>query len=272
MLKIYQYLYQTTENEFIPTTTLTDDTIIYLNGLSEYTDYSIDDTTGHILTTDLLITDYLVVVTNSISPIAVGDYGNVPFKRYNNANTQLKYNQIYDSIIELPLDNKPLELKLNFTSRYNPFYCSTKLVIEDIGSFVTLDPETINFIIYDNSLKVLIQKDGSGKLNYDLPIPYELQNPLKIPFNIQQYVRYMTDLDILNAAFLQMSGQSGRINKRLGDMQIEKEVRLPALKDLIAAIKTKLDQYPLGDTAIAKAVLKGSGLDPWPVTSPRRSF
>ena len=272
MLKIYEYLYQINDNEFKPINTILDDSLIFLNGIEEYTDYTIDEETGIILTNNLLSTDYLVLKTSNPSPIAIGDYGNVPYKRYNNANMRLKYNQIYYSNIQIPTNERTIDIKLNFTSRYNPFYCSNKLIKEDIGNFVTLSDEDINFIIYDNSVKVLVEKSVSGKLNYDLPVPYELQDPLKIPYNIQQYVRYMSDLDILNAAYRQLSGMQGVNIKRLGDMQIQKDVKLPLLKDLLADINDKLNKFPLTASALAKSVVKGSGTDTWPVSSPRRSF
>ena len=274
---IYDYYYVTAANQirFDLVNPLASTPAIYLNGLNTIS-YSIKTdavtNTNYIETkSPLNVGDYIIVQTQSPKSIVVGDYGDPIYKRYGNSQ-RLMFNQIYTCTIEDL--SQQLSVDFKFTSRYDPLYCPTKMVREDVQPIVDLDDDNINFIIYQNSMKMLVDMQGSGNMNFKMPTPYLLTNLAMIPYNIQQHIRYESVVDILNAVYLKMSGRQGRTSKKLGNMQIDQEIRLPYLKDYMQRFQDKLKQFPvnLSYRHMIQSGIKGNSADPWPVASPRRSF
>lgn len=216
----------------------------------------------------LVTNDYLVIYTASNKLSVTGDYGDVIYKRYG-SQSRLMNNQKYFGTVTI---NNDISIDFNFTSRYNPFYCPTKLVKEDIQHIVDISNESINFAIYDASRKVYMEMSSGENSTIKMPTPYELSNLKTIPYNIQQYVRYTAEYDILIAAYNVMAGRSGSINKRLGDLSIEKNIKLPDIDEFLRGVKEKLQRFDLTTRAVAKSFIKGNVTEPYPISPIRRSF
>ena len=279
MLKVYEFIYPSIEGQidFIPERPVTGLNISVLkNGVAtDILPFTIVDevvlgVTIKYLRLDigLSINDHIVVCTESNAITPVGDYGNVFTKRYETGVQRLLNNQIYEG--SLIIDGEPIGF--HFTSRYDPLYCTAKVIQQDIDHIATLSEDAINFLIYDQSMRVMTFMNGGGDLNYTMPTPYLLKDPTKIPYNIQQHVRYSVEKDIINAVYLSITGSAGKVSKKLGDMEISKAIQIPYLKDMLRAIEEKLKQFPLTGAKIIVSVIKGNGNTPWPVNTPRRSF
>jgi hypothetical protein len=267
MLEIYEYIYPITNGQtsFKPVNTITGTTVdVFRNGTIVQANQVING--NIVIPIGLALDEYLMVKTESSKTVTIGDNGTPYLKRYNASSAKLRYNQRYT--VDFQVDEIPVHL--DFTSRYDPFYTSAKFIRTDLQDVVTLTDDEINFLIWDNSYRVLIAMQGAGDLDYALPVPYQLKNPNTIPYNIQQHVRYSVEFDILNAMYLLMTGKGGRIMKQLGDMIIDKTVTVPKLEDLLKGVRDKLNQYTLQNNFV-KTMTKGGTGDPWPVAT-RRSF
>lgn len=274
MASIYEFLYPTEENQtkFFLENKIKGVATVYKNGSNPINfvvgtevvyENNKEVEKEYIEVEPLNMDDYLIVQTTT-NMLVTGNYKNVLFKQYG-SDQRLLYNQRYTINIE----DDPINVNLSFTSRYDPLYCSAKLVREDVSPVVTLPEDDINFIIYTNSLKILTETKGNGDLNYDMPTPYILSKPASIPYNIQMRVRYMSDIDILYAVYMKMTGQYGSFSKKLGNMSIDRQVRIPYLKDFLSVMRQKLAQY---ETMRVASAVKGELFEPYPITPQRRSF
>lgn len=276
MASVYEFIYPTenSQTKFVLRSPIAELISVYKNGDKDHpisftlgTELVIENGTEveqkYIETNPLEISSYLIAEFTT-EELVTGNYKNVLFKQYGGSQ-RLLYNQNY----KVKIEEKDINVDFNFTSRYDPLYCATKLVKEDISPVVALSDEDINFIIYNSSMKILVAEQGSGDLNYSMPVPYTLSDPKNIPYNIQMRVRYMSDVDILYAVYLQMTGKKGRHSKKLANMAIEKEVSLPYLKDFLSGFRQKLSQY---EGNLVKTAVKGELFEPYPITPIRRSF
>lgn len=284
MFQIYEYIYPTQDNQvdFIPVNSITGSSIaIYKNGIKDIDNTLVFTTSNKLnpatrkmtitftLANPITINDYIVVESSGNTPMIFGDYSNVYIKRYG-APTEPRL--LNDQTYKISFDIPNLEVVTSFTSRYDPLYCSARVVREDIETLVDLTEDAINWVIYQNSQRVLLFMNGGGDLNFNMPTPYLLKYPEKIPYNIQQHVKFSAERDILSAAFLQMTGESGLVSKKLGDFTIDKNLALPEITEMIRHVEIKLAQYPLTGAKIITTFTKSASTDTWPVTSPRRSF
>ena len=99
-----------------------------------------------------------------------------------------------------------------------------KAIRIDTGTlFDNISDETILRILYKNSKEAmemfLLTVTDTTSIVY--------------PTYLKNYIRYKTDLDLVNAAYLSISADAGVKDKRLGNMQISTDVKLPYLKDLV---------------------------------------
>lgn len=169
----------------------------------------------------------------------------------------LMNNQEYT--LSIKLSNKTHTFK--FTSKYSPLYSTSKIIKNDLLDIVeSIDDDVINFTIWQNS--ILANEVANTEIKDG-----------KIPFYAKQWVRYKTEIDLVYAVYLAISGKSGSVSKKLGNMLIEKRYKIPFLKDMLSELKKKLgpfDKQLTGVKVVGRSVLK-AGKTPYPLTQ-RRSF
>jgi hypothetical protein len=278
MKKVYEFIYPEEDNQSIFTVSKSELLLnpgeimkVIKNGNIDLECEVIDDNGINkiqLISDSLNLTDYIVLEMQSDIQNVVGDRDSI-FKRYG-ASLRFKNNNMYTGQINIPgVDN----IEIKFTSRYSPFYCTNKSVKNDIDHLVTIPDDDINYLIYEHSYRTLIKLKGNGDETTDLPTPTELSNPKTIPYNIQQYVRYSVEYDIIYNAWLKMSKDYGSVSKKLAELVIEKNVKLPDLDDYLRGIKEKLSQFKLSGVGNAiSTFIKGNTASAYPLTSPRRSF
>jgi hypothetical protein len=281
MKKVYEFIYPIENNQSIFDVTKTEllpsigqDVKVIKNGTTELDCIVIDDNgvSKIQLTSDsLLIEDYLSIEMLSNSLKVIGDRSDSIFRRYGSASEpRLLNNQNYiGNIIIEDIE----DINLIFTSRYNPFYTTTRSIQDDIDHIVTISDDEVNYLIYDHSYRVLIKLKDSGDDTADQPTPTELQNVKTIPYNIRQHVRYSVQYDIIYAVWLRMAGKSGSCSKKLAELSVECNVKLPDLNDFLRGIQEKLNGYKLtGGVSAIQGFVKGNSTFAYPLVSPRRSF
>lgn len=150
------------------------------------------------------------------------------FKRYA-GKRQLVNNAKY--ILSLFIKGK--QIKLSFTSRYSPLYTTAKIIRQDCGELLdNITDDVINRVIYDNSIyaKSIYDEKNSGSVT----------TTDTLPTYINRYVRYKTDLDLVNAAYLSLSGKNGSIQKNIGPINIIKSFKLSYVDDMMKYFKNQL--------------------------------
>lgn len=177
--------------------------------------------------------------------------------KYYNASQNLMYNQQY--VLKVKVGNISDEIK--FSSKYSPLYSTVKIIRQDLLEIIDLiKDDDICFTIWENSL--LANEISKDKIPEDKP-----------SYAAKQFVRYKTEIDLIFAIYLAISGKAGSISKRLGNLTIEKTIKIPFLKDMLEELKNKLKEWEdmlrgMGKTGI-KAKKAGKTNYPLPL---RRGF
>lgn len=178
------------------------------------------------------------------------------FKAY--GNEVLKYNHKYT--IDISIDKQNFSTK--FASKLDPFYTSIDKVRKDTGELLdSVEDSLIENLIYSNSKYVkekIIDKDLDG-----------------IPSYVKNYVRYKTDMDLVNAIYLSLSGRIGSINKRIGIIQVDKTMKVPFIKDMLYYFQGQVDIFEdllnqVSGTNITSSFVKAKSKS-YPINS-RNSF
>jgi len=207
--------------------------------------------------------DIVVLATNAINPNIeiLSIQTNQSILNKYGSESRLMANNRYS--IELRVAGK--DLSWSFSSKYAPLYSTKQNVKLDLGQLAdSYSDDQINLILYQNS------KDGY--LSYTSRADYSATNP--IPNSLKNWVRAKTNLDLINAAYLTLTGQSGSVEKRIGNMTVVKEVRLPALKDMMAYWQRKLSEAEvlLTDSIRVSAFVKAGSSMSFPLTARGSSF
>lgn len=202
-----------------------------------------------------------VIITNVINidfdrVKIVGTDSNSIFKRFD-ADQHLMFNQKYE--LTFTLNGKTS--KFSFTSKYAPMYSTLKAIRMDLLDLIdNVDDDIINYTIWQNS-----------RLADEL-VATEISSTA-VPFYVKQWVRYKTELDLINSMYLAISGKVGKVSKKLGDMEIERSISLPSLASMLSEIKLKLAPFTklLTGVGITGKSFKKANSYPYPVVD-RRSF
>jgi hypothetical protein len=211
----------------------------------------------------ILITSSAVMQLVNVDFALVGSGEDVLFKRFDDE-IHLKNNQQYTLGINL-LDK---EYGFKFTSKYSPLYSTIKLIRNDLQDIIENVPDdTINFTIWQNSL--LAQEIASSNTNSTTNALTDevATTPAKY------FVRYQTEIDLVYAIYLAISGKASKSVNKLGNIQFELDYTLPDVKTMLDELKKKLAQY---ERALSGIGAKGSGFlkagnTSYPVND-RRSF
>lgn len=185
--------------------------------------------------------DLLKIEFNSDLPKAFtkSKYGTGAVYKLYSDETKLKFNSNYKFVVEA---NQTYTSE--FTSKYDPFFTTVNTIRRDTGDLLdSVDDKTISEIIYDNSVYVvdkLIDIDNGDELDdmYDLT-SFEYRTP---PY-VVGYVRYKTCLDLCYSIYLSKTGKLGAFSKKIGDLDISSEIKLPALSEMMSRFRELLKPY-----------------------------
>lgn len=240
---------------------------VYLNGAVQLPDLDFiekDENTIEMLTEccdgDYVLVSHLKQLPHNIkigTGDIVGSKATSLFKRYS-GEQRLLNNQTYTLTLHI-LDK---DYEFSFNSTYTPFYSSTKVIREDLRDVLSdVDDSTIEFHIWQNSKgiaeEITTYLDNDGK-------------PLTAAKN---WVRYKTELDLIDSIYMNIATNLGSVEKSLGEMKISKSINLPYLSDLQKNLKLKLGRQEsilTGVKSLGVAVVKAGGTA-YPITQ-RRSF
>lgn len=144
----------------------------------------------------------------------------------------LATNTTYDYILHL----KGEVFSKKYRTKYDPYYTTIKTIRNDTGSLLkSIKDDGIDKLIHENSLVVedLLGDRLEGEFTVDG----------KVTLPVSNYVRYKTDIDIVNAIYLSMCGRYGKFDKMLGTLEVSNDYKLPELEDMLARFKELLKLY-----------------------------
>lgn len=248
------YIAKNNQQVFYTNKPFVDGTIsVFLNGalqaLGEDKDYIALSETGQVIfNLPLKNGDKVSIISNIASNnirlevISNGrvDKKNTLYKKYGTVQ-RLKYNNKYEVCICIDNDN----IKYSFISQLNPLFCSSKRIYEDIGEFIEgFTDEYINSLLYHNSVEVIELIDDLKEEDIE-NVHYDKDNKDKYTTKdraIINWVRYKTDIDLIMARYYGISLRYGSIKKTVGDINIERDTKLPYLDDLLDRLKKQYDE------------------------------
>ena len=237
------------------------DTIsVFVNGslktFGEDKDYlTVQDTGKVIFNNPLNKGDIVSIITNvasdriNLEVVSPGraDKPNALYKKYGTVN-RLKLNNKYEVNICIDKDI----FKWNFVSKLSPLLVSSKKIWEDIGEFIEgFTEEFINSKIYQNSIEVIELIDELANQDDAVEnVTYEVDKDGNYTYSnraVQNWVRYKTNIELMMARYYGISLKYGSTKKQLGDISIEKDVKLPYIDNLLDRFK---NQYEEADNVI----------------------
>lgn len=238
-------------------------TFFYVNKFDRSIIYLDDNYEGKVVSVT-----YEYSCNNNVKVYSVVPNAPALFNKYSDEDSLIS-NNIYEASLEI--DN--VEYKSSFLSRIEPLYSSVSVIRSDTG---TLLEEYTDFMITNcinrNSLLAYdILKNSVDEDDYTTSSDDEVE----ITSAAKQFVRYKTDLDLVNAKYLSIVGNLGTNKKKISSLDIETTQDLPELEDMLSYFREKVKEYEdelkLGtSTSIAVTFVKASG-STYPVDS-RNSF
>lgn len=247
------------------------DTIsVFVNGnlqiLGENKDYlTVQDTGKVIFNSPLNEGDIVSVISNiasnkiNLEIVSSGraDKPNALYKKYGTVQ-RLMQNNKYE--IQICIDKEIY--KWNFVSKLNPLFVSSKKIWEDIGEFIEgFTEEYINSMIYRNSVEVVELIDELANSEEAIEnVTYEKDNDGNYTTTyraVKNWVRFKTEIELIMARYYGISYRYGSVRKQVGDISIEKSVKLPYVDNLIDNLK---DQYEEADNVIRGFNIVASGV------------
>ena len=175
------------------------------------------------------------------------DKPNALYKKYGTVN-RLKLNNKYEVNICIDKDI----FKWNFVSKLSPLLVSSKKIWEDIGEFIEgFTEEFINSKIYQNSVEVIELIDELANQDDAVEnVTYEVDEDGNYTYSnraVQNWVRYKTNIELIMARYYGISLRYGSTKKQVGDISIEKDIKLPYIDNLLDRLK---GQYEEADNVI----------------------
>lgn len=179
-------------------------------------------------------------------------------------NSDIKLNENNKYYIGISIDKNIYEWQFN--TKQNPMFTTAKKIYEDIGEFIDgFTEEYINNKIYDNSLAVidLIDELASQETPVENVTYEQDENGFYIAKHkaINTWVRYKTDIDLTLARYFGISYNYGSQLKEIGDIKIERTVKLPYIDNLLDMLRKQFDEADKvirGTNVVASAVKAGT--------------
>lgn len=228
---------------------------VFVNGIlqtfGENRDYVTSEDTGRIIFQyPLRAGDTVSILSNLASDrinleiISSGraDKPNALFKKYGTVN-RLKANNKYEVCICVGRDL----FKWNFITKVAPMFTSAKKVWEDIGEFIEgFTEEYITSMLYRNSVGVVElidelanRQDAIENVTYTVDSDGNYTTTYTA---IKNWVLYKTEIDLIMARYYGISLQYGTIRKEVGDISVERSVKLPYLDNLLDTLKKRFEE------------------------------
>ena len=199
---------------------------------------------NNISSEDIIKLNYTVNTNNNL--LSYGKSNNKSVLSKYNENSLLTENNRY--VVGISIDKEIHEWYFN--SKQNPMFTSSKKIFEDIGEFIQgFTEEYVNNKIYDNSVAVVSLIDELKENDIE-NVTYETDNDGFYTSSykaVSNWVRYKTDIDLIMARYFGISYNYGSQLKEIGDIKIEKTVKLPYIDNLLAGLKK---DFQLADDAI----------------------
>lgn len=147
------------------------------------------------------------------------------------AEQKLKYNNSYS----FKLNINEEEFETYFESQFDPYYSSVKKIREDLGSMINgVKDGQIAKLIFEHSKEVFYVLTNNGSED-DLTDIKKLMYP-------QNIVRYKTDIDLCWLLYYAVSGKYGTISKKIENIEIEKQTKLPYIETMLKRFQDALKE------------------------------
>ena len=144
---------------------------------------------------------------------------------------KLKFNNEYT--FSLNIDNKAFET--NFESQYDPYYSNINLIRANMGSCIAkVKDSQIAKLIFLQSKDVFLNITNNDKLD-------DLTDIEKNKY-LQNIVRLKTDIELCWLLYYAASGKYGTIDKQIGTIEIEKNIKLPYIETMLKRFQGDLDE------------------------------
>ena len=179
-------------------------------------------------------------------------------------NSDIKLNENNKYYIGISIDKNIYEWQFN--TKQNPMFTTVKKIYEDIGEFIDgFTEEYINNKIYDNSIAVIDLIDELA--SQETPIENVTYEQDENGFYTTKYkavhnwVRYKTDIDLTLARYFGISYNYGSQLKEIGDIKIEKTVKLPYIDNLLDMLRKQFDEADKvirGTNVVSSAIKAGT--------------
>lgn len=253
-----------------PYTVGTGSLMVFLNGALavEGQDY-IEVDSLHIQFTEPLYTDDVIVTRNQMS---YGDKIINVIGRKRNSLFQTK------GTVERLMPNHKYTMRFEYDNQtfsssfytvLDPLYSNISLIRTDLGDIASdVDDKRMLLLIYENSI---LSQNIASEENLEL-----LATEEKTPYVFKQFVRYRTELDIMTAIYLALTGRGGSDKRVLGQMNIERrrELGMVNIDVILSDLRAKLKEWEKklrGGSMSSPLVsaVKGGSSYAYPLTSPR---
>lgn len=208
---------------------------------------------------------YLEYDSNFEKVITKNPYAKNSLYKIFGSKPRLKFNHTYDMIVDI--DGQ--EINSSIQVKYNPFYSTVKRIRQDTGTLLdNVSDEIIASIIYDNSKLVVDKLGGMEEVGNNSAFEKGA------PSYVKNYVRYKTDIDLCYSIYLSKSGNAGAYTKKLGDLDVSNEIKIPYLSDMLSRFKELLrpneEKLEGDDSNNVQAFVKAKKTE-YPITN-RRLF
>lgn len=215
----------------------------------------------------VLSVEYIHENSNNVKVVSASPNVKTLFNRTSNTDN-LIFNNKYEAYLELDGE----KFISRFYSKLDPLYASVNDIRMDTGTLLEEYSDfVINNCIHKNSILAYeFLESANSSDDY-----FSENTEIVVSTAAKQYVRYKTDLDLVNAKYLSIVGHLGTVNKKISSLEVTYEQDLPELADMLSYFKEKVKEYEdelkVGTTSTIAVGFVRSSQNEYPVES-RNSF
>ena len=203
------------------------------------------------------------------------------FKKYGE-NDKLQPTSSFDVNISFK-NSKYSPIAWNFDSKIEPLLSNVKRIRLDTGDILqTYSDKDILDILYANTKEVLDlyleylsskSENDSTITSYDT-VDDMLDDLKTFPRMCINWVRYKTDMDLVNAAYITISAKYGENKKEIGPITADVTVKLPDYSSLLSRFNKLFNQadMQLSQQSLAVASFVKAGDTEYTINNERNSF
>lgn len=204
------------------------------------------------------------------------------FKKYSD-NKKLFTNSSFNINISFKED-KYSAIEWSFDSKLDPMFSTVKRIRLDTGDILNgYEDKDILDTLYMNTKQVLElylqnltnqSENDSSVTTYDT-VDDMLKNLESFPTACTNWVRYKTDIDLVNACYISISAKYGTQEKNIGPIETTSTVKLPDYDNLLKRFQSlfdKADSEVSGEGTLAVASFVKAGDTSYTITTERMSF